>query len=236
MDEETMGGTIGSVPEETPSPTPTPTETPTETGEPGQPTGEPTEELFELPDGRKVDAETLSKEWKENFYPDYTRKSQELSGLKNNPASKPTETLPNNQPTEYYKDPNWQPTSYADLIEAAKLDMKNEFVREQKEAEERRQGVEDYVSGQLTELKTADPNLNENALFVHATKYGFSDLKAAYANMKDMAAVVKTTQKQTADNIQKRNDPVSAVPGASGARSDPSSFSSAVEYLRSLNK
>lgn len=36
------------------------------------------EELFELPDGRKVDKETLSKEWKENFYPEFTRRSQKL--------------------------------------------------------------------------------------------------------------------------------------------------------------
>ena len=37
------------------------------------------EEVFELPDGRKVDAKTLSKEWKENFYPEFTRRSQKLS-------------------------------------------------------------------------------------------------------------------------------------------------------------
>jgi len=37
------------------------------------------QELYDLPDGRKVDGKTLSKEWKENFYPDYTRKSQKLS-------------------------------------------------------------------------------------------------------------------------------------------------------------
>jgi hypothetical protein len=37
------------------------------------------QELFELPDGRKVDGKTLSKEWKENFYPEFTRKSQQLS-------------------------------------------------------------------------------------------------------------------------------------------------------------
>lgn len=37
------------------------------------------EELFEMPDGKKVNAATLAKEWKENFYPEYTRKSQRLS-------------------------------------------------------------------------------------------------------------------------------------------------------------
>lgn len=37
------------------------------------------QELYDLPDGRKVDAKTLSREWKENFMPDYTKKSQRLS-------------------------------------------------------------------------------------------------------------------------------------------------------------
>jgi hypothetical protein len=37
------------------------------------------ENLFEMPDGKKVDAATLAKEWKENFYPEFTRRSQKLS-------------------------------------------------------------------------------------------------------------------------------------------------------------
>jgi hypothetical protein len=36
-------------------------------------------ELFDLPDGRKVDAATLSKEWKENFMPEFTKRSQALA-------------------------------------------------------------------------------------------------------------------------------------------------------------
>jgi predicted NAD-dependent protein-ADP-ribosyltransferase YbiA (DUF1768 family) len=41
----------------------------------------PEKELFELPDGRKVDSTTLSKEWKENFYPEFTRRSQKLADI-----------------------------------------------------------------------------------------------------------------------------------------------------------
>jgi len=44
--------------------------------------GKETEELFDLPDGRKVPAEELSKEWKENFYPEFTRRSQQLAEFK----------------------------------------------------------------------------------------------------------------------------------------------------------
>jgi predicted NAD-dependent protein-ADP-ribosyltransferase YbiA (DUF1768 family) len=41
----------------------------------------PEKELYELPDGRKVDSATLSKEWKENFYPEFTRRSQKLAEI-----------------------------------------------------------------------------------------------------------------------------------------------------------
>ena len=49
-----------------------------------------------------------------------------------------------------------------------------------------------------------------------------------------MNQIVKSVQKTTADNIAKRNDPVSITPGATGQRPDPSQFSNAVEYMRSL--
>jgi len=216
--------------EETPKETPEATETPAEKVEEGGSPAESTEELFELPDGRKVDAATLSKEWKENFYPDYTRKSQELAKVKTNPEplqDKPAET--------YYKDPNWQPKTYAEIIEAAKLEIRSESEKEELQKAEHIKAVETEVMNQLTEIKAIDPNLNENALFLHANKYGFRDLKAAHANMKDMSEVIKKTQTTTAQNIAKRNDPVSVAPGATGGgRPDPSAFENAVDYLRSL--
>jgi chromosome segregation ATPase len=103
--------------------------------------------------------------------------------------------------------------------------------REQAVVQERK-AIEDRVSAELTEIKTADPKLNENALFLHATKYGFNNLKAAYQNMTDMAKLAKNVQQQTATNIQKRNDPVSSSPGATGVPLDPGGFATAVDYLR----
>ena len=50
-----------------------------------------TEELFDLPDGRKVPANELSKEWKENFYPEFTRRSQQLSEFKKAEESRKAE-------------------------------------------------------------------------------------------------------------------------------------------------
>lgn len=187
-------------------------------------------ELYELPDGRKVDAETLSKEWKENFYPDYTRKSQAL-------AAKETQTT---QQTAQAVEPitltdEWVPKSYAELVQIAKQETRAELEREQQQLIQRQQEIETTVSNQIADIKTADPTINENALFLHANKYHFSDLKAAHQNMKDMAEMAKTVQQQTAANIAKRNDPVSVSNGNSGGNlPDASQFSSATEYLQSL--
>lgn len=211
--------------ESTPNETPTEPETPAVTEEAAQP-AEPEEELYELPDGRKVDAATLSKEWKENFYPDYTRKSQALA------AKVEPENINNNKPTDPLADPEFVPQSYAELAEAIeKRTIQQIEAREQAVIAERK-AIEDRVTTELTELKTVDPALNENALFLHATKYGFRDLKAAYQNMSDMSKLAKNVQSTTEKNILKRNDPVSAAPGAAGVSLDPSSFATAVEFLR----
>ncbi len=213
----------GNVPAE--APIETPKEVTPATEESVQPT-EP--ELYELPDGRKVDAETLSKEWKENFYPDYTRKSQAL-------AEKEKGDINNNEPAKSpYADPEYMPQSYEEILQVAEERAVKAIEAREQERVEAQQRLENEVATQLETLKKVDANLNENALFLHANKYGFRDLSVAYQNMKDMSAIAKTVQKTTADNIAKRNDPVSASPGATGARPDPSQFSTAQEYLRSL--
>lgn len=218
----------GNIPAEAPTaPSEQPTtETPTETPEVVA-TATPEPELFELPDGRKVDALTLSKEWKENFYPDYTRKSQALAAkeepITNQPAQNPL------------ADPNYVPQTYEELANQIKQQTLDAIAQQQQETLNQQQAIEDAVSAQLTELKTAEPTLNENALFLHATKYGFRDLKLAHQNMKDMSNLAKNVQKTTADNIQKRNDPVSIQPNSSGgAVPDRTSFATATDFLRSL--
>ena len=225
-------------PEGTPS-TETPAEgTPVEPEEPETPEGEepetpenPEGELYELPDGRKVDGATLAKEWKENFLPDYTRKSQELAGFKGGNQSLPNETPPENP----YSDPDYVPQTYQEIIDAAKAAAISEIKAEEEAKANAQKAIEDAVIAQLDEVKKLDPNIDENKLFLHANKYGFRDLTHAYQNMKDMGQVVKTVQKQTAENIQKRKDPVSVSQGAPvGTPPDPSTFSSATDYLRSL--
>lgn len=227
MDEENVEATSsednGNIPLDVP-------ETPSETPEPETPAEEIVEtpaaesELFELPDGRKVDAETLSREWKENFYPDYTRKSQALAA-KETPVDKPANPL---------EDPNYTPPSYAELARQIKEDTIRELEGKETAKVEAQRAVETAVEGQLAEIKKLDPALSENALFVHANKYGFRDLKQAHQNMKDMSELAKNVKQTTAKDIAKRIDPVSVSPGATGAKPDPSQFATARDYLRSL--
>lgn len=223
-------GENGLPPAPAPAPSPQPAATPATPAAPTEPATPAEAPLFELPDGRKVDAETLTKEWKENFLPDYTRKSQELAAKNTPPATVPLTTPPTNP----LADPNWQPSSYAELIGIAKTEMMADLEAKEKARIDANLAIENEVTAQLDSIKKIDPTLNENALFQHATKYGFRDLRQAHQNMKDMSEVIKKTQTTTAQNIAKRNDPVSASPGATGARPDPSSFASAAEFLRSL--
>jgi len=216
----------GNVPAETPN-VATETVAPPEKTETVVPT-EPVQELFKLPDGREVDAPTLAKEWKENFLPDYTKKAQALAEIQRSKETPPA------QPVNKYSDPDYVPSSYDEIIQAAKQSAIEELESREKAKVAEQRALEDAVSSQLDEVKKIDPSVNENDLFLHATKYGFRSLVQAHANMRDMRDVVKKTQETTAKNIAKRADPVSVNPGATGQRPDPSQFSNALEYFRSL--
>jgi len=216
-----------------PEPSSEPTNPATHAEEPKEPAtpAEPEETLYELPDGRKVDGETLAKEWKENFLPDYTRKSQELSKMKapkdiNNPADE-----------NPYANPDYIPKSYDELIQEAERRALLVFEKKQEEEQARQQAIEAEVENQLSEIKKIDPNVNENDLFLHANKFGFRDLKTAYQNMKYVNDTIKTVQQNTIKNIQKRSDPVSNTGGQpNGNTPNPSAFSTARDFLRSINK
>lgn len=187
----------------------------------------PTEpELYDLPDGRKVDGKGVLNEYI-NLQKDYTHKSQTLAELEKGNLQTNTQEKP-------YQDPNWQPQSYEELLKIAEEKVLTTLQQKEQARVEEEKSRFERVNTQLTELKTIDPSLNENALLLHATKYGFGDLKPAYQNMKDMSELAKKVADTTAKNIAKRNDPVSIVPGATGAKSDPSQFENAAAFLKSL--
>lgn len=195
----------------------------------------PEPQLFDLPDGRKVDAETLSKEWKENFLPEFTRKSQALAE-KEKANTKINETI-----EDPYAKADYIPQSYREILDKAKQEALGEFEAKQQAEVERVQALEQEIANQLDEVKKIDPNLNENQLFLHANEYrakygvSFPDLKSAYQHMKDVAELTKTVQQTTAKNIAKRNDPVSTTQGrATGNLPSPNSFASARDYLKAV--
>lgn len=197
--------------------------------EPATP-AEPEEKLFELPDGRKVDGETLAREWKDNFLPEFTRKSQTLAEIEKAQNSQNI----NNQPTDPYADPNYIPKNYAELIAEAEARALKKIESREQEALQKQQAVEKEVADQLATIKAQDKNLDENALFLHANKYGFRDLPTAYQNMKDMASLAKNVQQKTAQNIARRSDPVSVSNAPTGGKPNPAQFQNAVDYLRAV--
>ena len=209
---------------------PAETTTPVETKETVQPT-EPT--LYDLPDGRKVDASTLAREFKENFLPDYTIKSQTLAEIEKNKIKEVVE--------DPYAKPDYIPKNYRELIEVAKQEAIKETEAKETARIEKEKAIETEVSNQISALKSIDPKLNEDALFKHANdyreKYGieFPTLQAAYQHMKDIGILAKTVQQTTAKNIQKRNDPVSTANGkANGTQPNPKSFTNALQYLKAI--
>lgn len=191
--------------------------------------------LFELPDGRKVDADTLQKEWKENFYPEFTRKSQELAALK----------TPITQEEPAWKNPDFSPTTWAEAIEIAKAEAVKDILAQASQADAEQARVRAEVDTQITEIKAIDPQLDENALFQHATKYGFRDLKSAYGNFKAMQDVMLTTEQRVLKNVTKHSaDPISTSPSVAPVASAKievdrvraNDFRSAADFLEAIKK
>lgn len=157
-------------------------------------------EQFELPDGRKVDGATLAKEWKENFYPEFTRRSQKLKELEN-PVKTDSQQTERKNP---WDDPSWEPKTWQEVFEASERRAEAKMEAQRTAETEAKKHVNEWVETQLAEIRKAEPQLNEDALFSHAMKYGFQELKSAYQNMKDMNLAVKTTEKKVVDKMKAR--------------------------------
>tara|TARA_R100001530_G_scaffold73266_1_gene51671 strand:+ start:5640 stop:6395 length:756 start_codon:yes stop_codon:yes gene_type:complete len=225
-------------PETTSETTPTPEE-PKEEKVEADPTPETTPEepmLYETPDGRQVTADELQKEWKDNFLPEFTRKSQALADIE---REKELKSISEDEP-EWKKD-DYVPENYAEVIELAKTEALAEIQNSTRIEQERVAGIQKAVEIELANIKTLDPKLDENALFQHANKYGFNNLKTAYTNMSDMKKTAVDVEQRTVKNLKTREvDPISTgsggeLPDDSGY--DPtemSRFDGAAEYLSHL--
>lgn len=200
------------------------------TPEPEKPEVKAEENLVELPDGRKLPPKEAEKEYR-NLYSEFTRKSQKLATYE-----KTDSKITNNEPKEKEE---WIPQTWEEVLERSKQALRQDLENEKRTEAETRQKNEEYVVGQLAELKKENPNLNETALFNHALKYNFTDLKLAHSNWKDMQSSIKKATEMTAANLTKRN--AEQINGGSqgGAISDGDVYdpsarnTSLVDYLRS---
>ena len=229
--EEAPIETPEAVAEATPEVAPTPTVESAETVETLAEATSSEPELYDLPDGRKVTGQELHKEFKDNLLPDYTRKSQELAEYKR--------TEQNINQGQEVPAEAWQPQSYEEIVARTKQEMRSEAEQEAQAQKQQADQIEQQVQSDLSELKKSDPALNADVLYSHAVKYGFQDLKAAYANMRDMNKVVQATKKNTAEAVAKREaNPVATAPGAAKVDAglpNPRNYDSAVEYFNAIN-
>lgn len=198
------------------------------------------EQLYKLPDGREVDAATLHKEFTENFLPEFTRRSQKLSELESGNSQNNKQEKEQSQEPKW-KDPAYVPQTYAEVIEFAKQEALNEIAQRAEAEKVQLENAQKFIDSEIAEIRKTEPNLSEELLFQHANKYGFTNLRTAYQNMKDMNMVVEKTREQATKDAQARaTEPIATVPGAGQSKGegiDPnvaSRFESAVEYLRSL--
>ncbi len=205
---------------ETPSETVIP-EVPAETVVPEVETTPKAEEvLYDLPDGRKVDAATLAREFKENFLPDYTKKSQLVAEL----------TKPKDAEVPEWKREGYVPKSYAEIIEIAEKQALERIAQAGEAEEKQRMEIASAVDSQIAALKAKDPKLDENALFAHANKYGFRDLTKAYENYSAMNRIAVVTEERVLKGAAKKADQIATGGAAAAAPASGVNYNSIHSY------
>ncbi len=201
---------------------------------PAAASAEPAPQLYSLPDGRQVDAAGLQREY-ENLLPEFTRKSQRLAEYERGNSSQPI----NNPQVPKWQDPNYVPQSWGELVEMGKQAALEELSATARAEQEKQNQVLAVVDQQLSSIKARDPKVNEDALFTHANKYGFTNLEAAYENMAEIRRVAQATEARVLKDVGARKvDPIagggtpSSAPNAAVNSGNISNFSSALDFLR----
>lgn len=216
-------------PELTPSVTPVVTPTEDKTEVPATTVVEETPQLYKLPDGREVDAAGLKEEY-EKLLPEFTRRSQRLAELEGGNKDQDLDNLPE------WKRPGYVPKSYAELVELGKQEALAEISRLSEAEEAQKAEVSKMVDATVAAIKAKDPNLDENALFAHANKFGFRDLNLAYENMQTIKNV-ELAAEQRFKSTQKKPDPIATGGASSGSGAVTPRYTnagSAAEFLTRL--
>ena len=189
---------------------------------------------YEMPDGTKADAETLAKAWKENFMPEYTRKSQELAALKQSLAPKEDKPVDAPNPLD---NPDWSPENYGQLSSAIEQKVWKQILESAGEEERQAQERDAYIQREVQELKTLDKDVDVNRVMAHAAKYAYPSLLPAFQNMKAMEDAVRMAEERVLKNIQARSAaPVGSPTGGSAAVSFPADVRTGLEKARYILK
>lgn len=113
-----------------------------------------------MPDGKEVDAQTLAKEWKENFYPEFTKRSQRLAEYERQAAETKArderaaeEAISQNKLLD-----NVDPDVKKAIVELVKPTIAEALAAEKQEAEKQRKQVE--FDKRLNELEKKYPGGN----------------------------------------------------------------------------
>lgn len=184
------------------------------------------EREFELPDGRKVDAEGLEAEYNK-LLPEFTRRSQRLAELEKI-KSEPTVEKAS------WEDPNWQPKTWQEAVQAGRDAALREVqpilseVEKEKAQKQVLAQTQEVINTELAVLKAKDSKINETELFKHANK-GFSSLTAAYNNLQERKALIKATEARVLKDAKLREDPI-AVSSATSPEDDSISYQDSAKF------
>ncbi len=183
------------------------------------------EELYDLPDGRKVTAKALSDEY-HKLLPEFTRRSQELAKFKE--IKREPEPAAKTEP-EPWEQPDWQPKTWQEVFEAGKRatlkevsPMLSEFEQAKQQRELTAQATQ-ATEAEMARIKEKDPRVNEDAVFQYANKYGTS-LTAAYQVMQDIKNLEKTVEQRVLKNLKTRDADGIGVSSATSVEDDTPTY------------
>lgn len=168
------------------------------------------EKLYEMPDGRKLTADQVHAEYN-NLLPDYTRKSQELAKLTGKPNEQQGQPDPND-PLAKFKDPNYQPQSWAEVLEAAKLLVDNDLKAKDeatKKEQQEREAVSKQIDEAVAKIKETDKALDEEDMFTYAAEKAkkgvqYASVDALYDDYKAIRDARKQGMSEAHRNMQNR--------------------------------
>ena len=207
MDEETLEQDLEELDETTPS---------EDDVHSNEGVGEDTPQTFKIGD-KDYTAEQLEEfEKKASGYdallPEFTRKSQELAGLKK--GQEPSKAT-------LFENPDYRPASYNEYYHHIRDEIKRETAEEQRIETEKQAEIKGQVDGFIAEVKKTDKNFDEKDFSDYALRHKFQlntmdDLRAVHSAYKDLQGLGEKTKEK--GNVSKPSNQGGSSPNFSDIR------------------